>query len=101
MEVREEEGGGGRNSLTVVEEDRVTGGLLETAVQVLDIVHRLRQDRDLRELLYLSSSRNMLPQSLKASVDSLHSFPLSLIPLDSLEILLRFYLVPVDRVESD
>ena len=99
MKVREGEGRGGRRELAVLEEDRITARLLETAVQILDIVHRLRQDRNLREFLYLSSSRNMLSESLEASIDSLHSLSLSLIPLDSLEVLLRFYLVSVDWVE--
>ena len=74
--------------------------MLETVVQVLDVVHGLGQNGDFREFLYLSSSGHMLSEGLEASVDSLHSLPLPLIPLDGLEVLLRLDLVPVDWMES-
>ena len=74
--------------------------MLETVAQVLDVVHGLRQNTHFREFLDLRSGGNMLPQSLKPSVDCLHPLPLSLIPLDRLEVLLRFNLVAVYRVES-
>ena len=42
----------------------------------------------------------MLFQGVKAAVHSLHSVPLPLVPLDGLDVLLGFDLVPVHRVDG-
>ena len=74
--------------------------MLQAAVQVLDVVHRLRQNTHFRQFLDLTSGGNMLSQSLKPFIDCLHPLPLSIVPLDGLQFLLRFYLVAVDGVEG-
>ena len=56
---------------------------------MLDVVHGLAQDVHLGHFLDHGSSGHVTSECLEASVDSLHSVPLPLVPLDGLDILLR------------
>ena len=89
--------------LGVVEEDRLRAGGAggdQDGLQVLDVFHGLVQDPDLGHLLDRGGVGHVLPQGLEALVDNLHPPPLSLIPLDGLQILRRLDLVAVHRVEG-
>ena len=72
---------------------------IEEGVQVLDVVDGLPQDPHLAELAHSSCPGDLEPQALKTFVDRLHPAPLSLVPLDRLQVLLGFDLVPMDWVE--
>ena len=66
----------------------LTGGL-QDLLEVLDILHRLVEDVHFGHFLDHGSSWHMSPQGLEASIDRLDSVPLSLVPLDGLDVLLR------------
>ena len=65
----------------------LTGGL-QDLFEVLDILHGLVENVHFGHFLDHGSSGHMSPQGLEASVDRLDSVPLSLVPLDSLDVLL-------------
>lgn len=71
-------------------------GLLQHLLKIHDVVHCLGQNIHFGHLLHLSSSGDMHSQSLKSSVNSFHSVPLSLISLDSFQVLLRLDGVAMD-----
>ena len=68
---------------------------LKYLFEVLDVVHGLVEDVHFRHFLDHGSGGYVSPENLKASVNSLHSVPLSLVPLDGLEVLGRLDSVSV------
>ena len=73
---------------------------VEEAVEVLDVVDGLPQDAHLAQFPHRSCPGDLQSQALKASVDSLDPAPLSLVPLDRLQVLLGLDLVAVDWVQD-
>ena len=74
--------------------------VVEHPGEVRNVLHGVRQDRHFRHLLEVRRSWQVLFQGVKAAVHSLHPVPLPLVPLDCLDVLLGFDLVPVDRVNG-
>ena len=74
----------------------VSSSALKYLFEVLDVVHGLVENVHFRHFLHHGGGGNVSSEDLKASVDSLHSVSLSLIPLGSLEVLRRLDSVAVD-----
>ena len=72
----------------------------QNSLEVLDVLHGLIQDSHLGKFLDWSCCRNMLAKGLKTFIDSLYSFSLSFVPFYCLQILRRFYFVPMNRMKS-
>ena len=74
----------------------VRSSALQYLFEILDVVHGLVQNVHFRHFLDQGGGGNVSSEDLKASVDSLHSVSLSLIPLDGLQVLRRLDSVAVD-----
>ena len=74
---------------------------LQYLFEVLDVVHGLVENVHFGHFLHHGSGGNVSSEDLEPSVDSLHSVPLSLIPLDCLQVLRRLDSVAVDGVYGD
>lgn len=70
-------------------------------MQVLYILHRLRQDIHLAELLYPCRRGDVSLEHVEPVVHVLHPVALPRVSLNRLEVLLRFDPVPVYRVYHD
>ena len=68
---------------------------LKYLFEVLDVVHGLVEDVHFRHFLHHGCGGNVSSEDLEASVDSLHSVSLPLIPLDCLQVLWRLDSVAV------
>ena len=68
---------------------------LKYLFEVLDVVHGLVEDVHFRHFLHHGCGWNVSSEDLEASVDSLHSVSLPLIPLDCLQVLWRLDSVAV------